>query len=329
MSSAISKDPTVLTSILNPKSQVINYSTLPLLYTIYKVSKNPHLLNPDDIPNPILQMAQGKVYIPLSMLTTASLNHIRNNDNLKYIKVTNGIICQTLDPLQFGSEEHLTSDNWAQAYKNWLTLIDAISEPGIGVGWHKHYSKMCLDQNFSCWFPAWRDHNKRIRSQFTSKPFLIDPLSITYTQGFEQARVDLLANSQSIPSSSSSHSFCQDYHYNNHSDNHSFHGENCPFSAHIHLHPAVPFGPFVMPQRHYASAVVPLATKLPTAPLPHPIVQNTPSSLNGSKNTPSQTLAKNYASGSMCVAVATTITPFIPTTLAPYVEMPPMAPPLA
>ena len=57
-------------------------------------------------------MAHGLMYIPLSLLTTASLNKIYNNDNIKFIKVPNSIMNQTLDPAQFGNEEELTIQKW-------------------------------------------------------------------------------------------------------------------------------------------------------------------------------------------------------------------------
>ena len=70
------------------------------------------MLDLTGLPTPSLHMAHGLMYIPLSLLTTASLNKIYNNDNIKFIKVPNSIMNQTLDPAQFGNEEELTIQKW-------------------------------------------------------------------------------------------------------------------------------------------------------------------------------------------------------------------------
>ncbi|KAF8512233.1 hypothetical protein JB92DRAFT_2723726 [Gautieria morchelliformis] len=140
-------------------------------------------------------MAHGRAYIPLTMLTTTALTRIRNNTGLKYTKVPNGIVRQTLDPDQFGSEDAMSSDDWTQAYRNWLALIDVIAEPSIGAGWHAHYEKMRADPQFARWFPAWREHDKQLRSSFTCKFFLIDPQSSSYAQAFQRTRMDQMHDS--------------------------------------------------------------------------------------------------------------------------------------
>jgi len=69
---------------------LIDYQSLGPIYTANDLAKNKHQLNMTDVPNSILQMAYNKVYIPLSMLTTATLTKIHSNDNLKYHKIPFG-----------------------------------------------------------------------------------------------------------------------------------------------------------------------------------------------------------------------------------------------
>jgi hypothetical protein len=149
VSTAVANDPNALSTLLGGRNQVIDYHAAGLLYTREELSKNEHTVDPEGIPNSILQMAHGRAYIPLSMLATTALNRIRSNDNLKYIKVPNSVVKQTLDPTQFGSEEALSYDDWDQAYDNWLLLMDTIGDEDVGAGWRKHRSKMRADQNFS------------------------------------------------------------------------------------------------------------------------------------------------------------------------------------
>ncbi|KAF8581328.1 hypothetical protein K439DRAFT_1619117 [Ramaria rubella] len=297
--SAIASDPTVLTSILNTKGNIIDYSTLGPIYKLANISKNEHQLDPKGIPNAVLQMAHSEVYIPLLMLTTSSLNRICNNDNIKFVKVPNSIVHQTLNPTQFSSEDSLSSDDWAQAYHNWLTL----AEPSVSVSWHEHCNKMCADQHFSRWFPAWHNHDKQLHSQFICKPFLVDPKSPTYIQSFERAHVDLLARCQlSTPPSS----------------NHSFRNEAL----------AIPFGlnVTVTHPRHFASAVASSAIKHLTAPQPTPATLNVPSWSNGKTSVLSPTLERNSASDLMSVTPATTPIPSTLNTRALSVATTPMVP---
>ncbi|KAF8503143.1 hypothetical protein JB92DRAFT_3123482 [Gautieria morchelliformis] len=101
---AIFTDPSVLSSIINTAPRVVDFQLLGPIFKMEEVAKNPHLLNPQGIPNPILHMAHGKVYIPLSMLISASINWIRNNDSLKFVKVPNSAVQQTLDPALFSKK---------------------------------------------------------------------------------------------------------------------------------------------------------------------------------------------------------------------------------
>jgi len=72
------------TDSLISKSPAINYQSLGLIYTAEDLAKNKHQLNMTHMLNAILQMAYNKVYVPLTMLTSATLTKIHNNDNLKY-----------------------------------------------------------------------------------------------------------------------------------------------------------------------------------------------------------------------------------------------------
>jgi len=134
----------------------------------------------------------NKLYIPLSMLTTAALSKIRTNDCLKFRKIPfgNGIGKQSLDESSFPSEDSLTETTFLQAYRNWLTIIDVIATTDVAVGWYEHHSRMLRDDKFTAYFDAWRDMDKQLRTQFISRPFLVDPNSTTYIQLLERARMD-------------------------------------------------------------------------------------------------------------------------------------------
>ncbi|KAF8588739.1 hypothetical protein K439DRAFT_1613244 [Ramaria rubella] len=112
----------------------IDYYSLPLIPPPAAASKNKLKLNVTTIPPSILQMAFNKMYIPLSMLTISALNCIRNNDNLKFKKVPFGNSAgkQSLNESQFPSKSSILL--FFQAYRNWLSVIDIISNPQLALG---------------------------------------------------------------------------------------------------------------------------------------------------------------------------------------------------
>ena len=99
-------------SQLTCKVQATDFLALGPIYCFSEVSKNEHVLDPSGLPAPVLHMTHGQTYIPLSLLMMASLNKIRNNNNVKFIKVPKSVMSQTLDHTQFGDEEDLTVHEW-------------------------------------------------------------------------------------------------------------------------------------------------------------------------------------------------------------------------
>ncbi|KAF8582454.1 hypothetical protein K439DRAFT_1351182 [Ramaria rubella] len=198
----------------------IDYYSLPPIFSLAATSKNELKLNVTAIPPSILQMAFNKMYIPLSMLKTSALNHICNNDNLKFKKVpfSNGAGKQSLDESQFPSESSLSILLFFQAYRNWLSDIDIISNPQLAVGWYEHHAEMLTDEDFDNSFAAWRNLDKQLHSQFMTTPFLVDPKKPAYLHMLECSR---------LTTAITSGKFCDD------SDHHSFRsyssgGSHCP-----------------------------------------------------------------------------------------------------
>jgi len=67
-----------------------NFSAHPPIYKFDEIVSNPYHLDSLGIPNALLQMAFNKIFIPLSMLTAASMDRIRYNQSLKYHKIVFG-----------------------------------------------------------------------------------------------------------------------------------------------------------------------------------------------------------------------------------------------
>ena len=94
-------------------------------------------------------MALNKVFIPLSMLMTASLNRIEHNDmKYKHINYGSGVGKAFLDKTCFCAKDELNDFEFGQAYMNWLTLIKTVSDPMDEQGWHVHHKRMTVDCKF-------------------------------------------------------------------------------------------------------------------------------------------------------------------------------------
>jgi len=109
-------------------------------------------------------MIHPKLFVPLSMLTTASLSRIHFNDNLKFKKIPFGnAACKyALDKAHFPSEESLTDDKCVHVHKHWLSLMKICYECAVYGGWKAHHNRMCNDPNMLKWSQAWLSHDKQI-----------------------------------------------------------------------------------------------------------------------------------------------------------------------
>jgi len=85
-----------------------------------------------------------------------------------------------VDKTAFPSEDKLRNFEFGQAYTNWLTLIETVSDPIIEQGWHGHHKRMVSDRGFQDWVQAWCAHNHLLHSQFMLKPFILDASSAAY-----------------------------------------------------------------------------------------------------------------------------------------------------
>ena len=118
-------------------------------------------------------MALKKIFIPLSMLTMASLNRIEHN-NIKFKCMTHGSGTSKyfLDEASFCPEDKLNDFKFSQAYTNWLSLIETVSDPIVEQGWHMHHKRMTMDHEFLDWAPAWKTHGHLLCTHFMLKPFV-------------------------------------------------------------------------------------------------------------------------------------------------------------
>ena len=154
---------------------IVDQQNLTYVFTDELALKNSLDVETDVLPDSVVHMMQNRVFIPLSLLTTATLHRIQLNQNVKFQRITfgNGSGCTSIDETTFPAEDSLSQSDFGKL-QNWLALVKLLCGPAIVHGWHSHHGKMVSDRHFSLWFPARRAHDKLLRVLFMLKPFVID-----------------------------------------------------------------------------------------------------------------------------------------------------------
>ncbi|KAJ7202367.1 hypothetical protein GGX14DRAFT_370411 [Mycena pura] len=134
------------------------------------------------IPKAIFTLARAGIAPPLTLFTPAALQRIRSGQGTKSIKVTTELkdSAHLLDISLFPSEETMDQAIWMTAYNTFLKFIQGAYGPGTYLGFAKHFEAMISDSEFKDWFQAFRDFDIRIRSQFFTKAFIINPAEDAY-----------------------------------------------------------------------------------------------------------------------------------------------------
>ena len=121
-------------TVLKP---AMNWNALRPAFLDANAKKNEHKLTLTGIPDTPWMMIHLKIFVPLSMLTTASFSQIHFNNNLKFKKIpfSNAAGKYALDQAHFPSEESLTDAEYLQAHKHLLSLMKICSEHDFYGGW--------------------------------------------------------------------------------------------------------------------------------------------------------------------------------------------------
>ena len=116
-----------------------------LAIKLSEASKNVYESDLSVISNVLKQMAHYQVFIPLSMFTSQS-HIIHDNIGDLYTKKKTGLSSgkYVLNSDLFPNKDLLTEQTVFQAYRNWMRLLDNVSEPDVAGGWHKHVTSVFL-----------------------------------------------------------------------------------------------------------------------------------------------------------------------------------------
>ncbi|KAJ6611217.1 hypothetical protein B0H10DRAFT_2224311 [Mycena sp. CBHHK59/15] len=93
-----------------------------------------------------------------------------------------------LDISLFPNESNLDQADWTTCYNTFLKFIQRRYGQATFLGFAKHFKAMISDSEFKTWFTAFCDFDIRIRSQFFTKAFIIDPAGDTSVKLLQSAK---------------------------------------------------------------------------------------------------------------------------------------------
>lgn len=142
------------------------------------------------IPKDIDVLASCKHSPPLYLFTTQSLKRLRNRIGIKTVKIGTGPHENTriIDINEFPGDESMDQAMWSLAYNNFLNWMAQVAGKEVLGGFAAHHDAMLADPDFTEWFPAYRSFDKKIRSQFFSRSFIIDPKSHAWATALQNAK---------------------------------------------------------------------------------------------------------------------------------------------
>ncbi|KAF8950737.1 hypothetical protein BDZ97DRAFT_1133500 [Flammula alnicola] len=163
----------------------------PLLIEDQQAEGNVLSEHDNSIPDCIPLLVKCKRTPPLSLFLGESLDRIKGGRDIKYIKVGIGEHANTkiLDVSTFPLDCTLTEIQWSQAYNTFLNFISSTVGERLYSGFVSHFDNMLSDQDFSRYFPAYRQFDEKLRQRFFTKPFLIDSKSSEYHSMVQNAKL--------------------------------------------------------------------------------------------------------------------------------------------
>ena len=164
----------------------IDWESLGLVFLDDEALLNVAELNLTGFPDALLMMMHLKLFILLSMLTTAAIARIRFNEDLKFKKIPFGptVGRYALDDMHFPAEATLSDFDYMQAHRHWTELIKVMMQTAIYEGWKAHHEQMVGDEHLQTSARAWHRHDRNLHAQFMIQPYIIDPTSVIYNQQY-------------------------------------------------------------------------------------------------------------------------------------------------
>lgn len=143
-------------------------------------------------------LATCKISPPLTLFRPDILKGIRLNTNVKMKKMATGATTsvRVLDTDAYPSETGLDSSAWQSTYNTFLAFIQRITGPVVYAGFAKHFDRMIGDPQFERWYPAFREFDRELRSEFFAKAFVINPSDADYRSRLQSAKDDFILSSK-------------------------------------------------------------------------------------------------------------------------------------
>ncbi|KAJ7432355.1 hypothetical protein B0H11DRAFT_1973816 [Mycena galericulata] len=168
-----------------------------LLFEDGVAEKNTFRAHDNSIPVAIYSLAKNGISPPLTLFLPASLETIRSS-NVKTLKHGTGESTKVtvIDVSEFPDERSLDQATFLTCYNTFLTFLETAAGTKILQGFARHYDNILADPELKLWFPAYRDFDRKIRAQFFTSPYIVDPSDMEYRSALQSAKnLYLMSNS--------------------------------------------------------------------------------------------------------------------------------------
>ena len=141
----------------------------------------------------IIQLAQNKVHIPLSLFTTYSMNKLhKESTSIKQNVVYNsaGTKCHIMDLSLFPDETKMDIADWHEAWNRYHTFVDTHYNTIGSKRWRDHYIFLSKQDNFRLNFPTILKFDIEQRTCYA-----LDPKEYSeelYLRRFEAIKLELI-----------------------------------------------------------------------------------------------------------------------------------------
>ncbi|KAI0087983.1 hypothetical protein BDY19DRAFT_906975 [Irpex rosettiformis] len=107
-------------------------------------------------PEPLLALLAHRHHLPLTMCTDAALKEIRSGYGIKYAKVYNfkAEKAYLIDTSQWPEETSINVEDWHQAYRNFLVILEDTGNDSITTLFRAHYDHLCTREGLSTFFES-------------------------------------------------------------------------------------------------------------------------------------------------------------------------------
>lgn len=198
-------------SLLSGTSSKNSQPTHPSSETKLRMESKGSLFSTKTEPHPaVLDLLANRHHVPLSLCTNEAIQSMyAHPEKVKYMGIhdANGTKKNLLDVSTWGAEENLSIEDWRDAWKNFLIVVEKMFEQKVLILFQDHFDFLCNSRHFKRSFETVLTFDIDIRRRFFAGqylPFAVGELS--YVEELNGMSFEVIDRNRASSSSSQSRS---------------------------------------------------------------------------------------------------------------------------